>query len=77
MTKLKNQKTLKMAYSQKVFQFGSNLKKKVPNRSPEHLLFRWIVFWGVIWHLFVGDLSQSEKLSDIKPPLELSKSEQD
>ena len=64
-----------MAYSQKVFQFGSNLKKKDPNHSPEHLLFRWIVFWGVIWH--IGDLSQTEKLYDIKPPLDLSKSEQD
>jgi hypothetical protein len=50
---------------------------KVPNHSPEHLLFRWIVFWRVIWHLFVGDLSQSEKLSEIEPPLELDKSEQD
>ena len=23
----------------------------------------------VIWHLFFGDLSQSEKLSEIKPPV--------
>ena len=31
--------------------------------------FRWIVLRGVIWHLFFVDLSQSEKLSEIKPPL--------
>ena len=35
------------------------------NNSPpkEKMLTR------VIWHLFFGDLSQSEKLSEIKPPL--------
>ena len=38
------------------FQFGSILqKKKVPNHSPEHLLFRWIV--------------KFENLSEIKPHL--------
>ena len=35
----------------------------------EHFLFWWRVFRGVIWHIFL-DLSQSGKLSDIKPPLE-------
>ena len=50
--------------------------KKVPNHYtvvsstyPDHLLFRWIVLRTVIWHLFFGDLSQIEKLSEIKPPL--------
>ena len=48
-----------------MFHFGSNLHKWVPNYYPKHLLFRWIV----IWHLCFGDLSQSEKNSEIKPPL--------
>ena len=34
------------------FSFGSNIQRNVPNHSPEHLLFRWIVLRGVIWHLF-------------------------
>ena len=28
------------------FQFGSNIQKKVPNHSPERLLFRWISVKG-------------------------------
>ena len=32
--------------------------------SPEQLFFRWIVL-----RIFFGDWSQSEKLSEIKPPL--------
>ena len=43
----------------------------VPNGTPEHLLFMWIMFRGVIWHLFLGDLSQREKLSEFKPPLDI------
>jgi hypothetical protein len=43
--------------------------KNLPNDYPEHHLFRWIV----IWHLFWGDLSQSEKISGVKTPLECSK----
>jgi hypothetical protein len=35
--------------SQKVFDFGTNLPKKVPNH---HLFFMWIVLRIVIWHLF-------------------------
>ena len=27
-----------------------NLKKKVPNHSPDHLFFKWIVFMTVIWN---------------------------
>ena len=38
---------------------------KMLHHSPEHFLFLWIV----IWHLFCVDLSQSEKLVEIKPPL--------
>ena len=43
----------------------------MPNLFPKHVFFRWIVLrgWGVIWHPFFGDLSQSEELSEIKPPL--------
>ena len=36
---------------QKVFHFGSNLKKKVPNHDPEHLLLRLIVLRVAIWHM--------------------------
>jgi hypothetical protein len=33
------------------------------NHFPEQLLFRWVVLRGVIWHPFLGDLSQSKILS--------------
>ena len=49
----------------KVFHFGSNLRKKVPNHSPEHILFRWIL----LLRIFFRDLSEGENVSDIKPPL--------
>ena len=43
------------------FSLASNLKKKeVPNHSPEHLFFRWIVLRAVIWHLLFGDMRQSK-----------------
>ena len=45
-------------------------EKQLPNHAPEHYVFRWIMVRGVICHHFLGDLSQSEKLSEIKPPLE-------
>ena len=41
----------------------------MPNRTPEHVFLRWIVFRRVIWLLFFIDSSRSEKLSEIKPPL--------
>ena len=44
---------LKVAESQKVFYFGSNLPKNVPNHYPEHLFFKRIVLRKVIWHLFL------------------------
>ena len=47
---------IKVALSHKVFHFGSNVQKKVPNHSPEHLFFRWIVLRGVIWHLFFWEI---------------------
>ena len=43
--------------------------KKVPNHSPEHYLFEEKMLQGVILHFFLGDLSQKDKLSEIKPPL--------
>ena len=43
---------IKVAESQKVFYFDSNLKKKMSNHNPGHLFFRWIVLRIVIWHLF-------------------------
>ena len=49
---------LKVAQSQKLFQFGTNLPKKVSNPSPKHVIFKWIVLRGVFWRLF-WDLSQS------------------
>ena len=41
----------------------------MPNHSPEHYPPKEKMLRGVSWHLFFGDLSQSEKLSKIKPPL--------
>ena len=34
------------------FSFWPQSKKKVPNNSPEHFLFWWIVLRAVIWHPF-------------------------
>ena len=39
--------------------------KKLPNHAPKHYLFRRILLRG----FFFGDLCQIEKLSEIKPPL--------
>ena len=55
---------LKVALSQKVFHFCSNLPKKVcaknyPDVNSVH---------DSCQHLFLGDFSQSEKLSETKPP---------
>ena len=68
---LGHQAPLKVAYSQKVFHFDSNLQKKVPNHCSEHLFFRWIgsAQGSDLESSFFGDWSQSEKRSDIKPPL--------
>ena len=50
--------------------------KKVPNHYSEHLLFRWICSaQDSDLAPFFGDLSQIEKLSEIKPPLELHQSQ--
>ena len=43
---------LKAAKSRKVFHFGSNLKKKVPNYSPEDYPPKENILRRVIWHLF-------------------------
>ena len=43
--------------------------KKVPNHSPQHYPPREKLLKAVIWHLFFGDWSKNEKVSDIKPPL--------
>ena len=58
--------SLKLALSQKVFHFGSNLNKKVQNHYPEHYPPKEKI---VIWHPFSGDLSKTENLSEIMPPL--------
>ena len=47
---LSKRQALKVAQSQNNFHFS---KKKVPNSSPEHLLFGWIVLGGEIWYLFL------------------------
>ena len=60
---------IKVALSQKVFPFVSNLKKEVSNHSPEHYLQKGKMLREVIRHLLFGDLSQREKKSEIKPPL--------
>ena len=64
---LKDPPSLKVTKSHKIFHFGLNLQKMVPNHYPEHLLFRWIALRTVQWlALTFWDLSQSEKLSEIK-----------
>ena len=45
---------LKVALSQKAFQFGSYLQIKVSNQSPEHYLPKEKMLRRVIWHLFFG-----------------------
>ena len=60
---------LKVAESQKVFYFGSNLPKNVPNHYPEHYPSLKRCAQESNFTLFYGDLRQSEKLSEIKPPL--------
>ena len=42
----------------------------MPNHSPENLLFSWIALRVSDLTPSFGDLSQSEKLSEIKQPLE-------
>ena len=46
--------------------------KYVPNHYPVHLLFRWIVFRIMIWHLFLKIWAKVEKLSEMKPHLHLA-----
>ena len=59
-----------MAWSQKVFYFGSNLQKKVPNHSPALLLFRWTVLRAVIGTYFeIGaEAKTSLRLNHLYPP---------
>ena len=59
-----------MAFLRKVFHFGSSLPKHVPKTIPS--IFSWIKVdraQDSFWAHFFGDLSQREKLSEIKPPL--------
>ena len=46
-------------------------KLKVSNNSPEHYSPKEKMLRKVIWHLFFADLTQNEKLSEIKSPLVL------
>ena len=48
--------TLKVAYSQKVFHFDSNLQKKVPNHYSEHYPHKEKGLRRVIWHSFVLEI---------------------
>ena len=57
---------IKVAESQRVSYFGSNLKK----RGAKSLLFGWIVLMIMNWHFFLEDLSQSGKLSEINLTLD-------
>ena len=41
----------------------------MPTHSPGHYPPKEKMLRGVIWHPIFEDLSQSEKLSEIKPPL--------
>ena len=51
----------------KSFPFGLNLQRKVPNYSPEHFFLRQIVLKGSDFAPIFGFLSQSKKLSEVKP----------
>lgn len=51
---------IKVAWSQKVFHFSSNLPKKSPNHYSVHVLFNWIVLRIMIWHLF-GEIAAKVK----------------
>ena len=44
------------------FHFDSNLQKWVPNHDHEHLLFKWIVLWVVIWHPFLEIWAKVKKI---------------
>ena len=59
-----------MAKFQKVFHFGSNIPKYVPNQYPEHYppTYREDAQGGDLAP-FLENLSQSKNLSEIKPPL--------
>ena len=57
---------LKVAQSQKVFQFGSNLQRKVPNHAPE---LRIDSSQGRDLAPLFGGLNQNEKNSENKRPL--------
>ena len=60
---------LKVDFSQNVYYFGSNLQKKAPNHSPEHLRSRVNRDHDSGLTHFLGDWRQSEKISEIKSPL--------
>ena len=47
-----DQVLIKVVWSQKVFHFGTNLQKKMPNHNSVHFLFMWIVLRVMIWHIF-------------------------
>jgi hypothetical protein len=49
--------------------FGSNLSKKLLNHYTEHHPHKEKMHMIVIGTFLWGDLSQSEKVSEIKPPL--------
>ena len=60
-----------MFQSQTVFHSGSNLRKKVPQSLSWSFFLRVASSQDSFWHLFGWDLCQSEKLSEIRPPLAL------
>ena len=62
---------LKVAKSQNVFHFVSNLPKKVSNHSPEHYPPKEKILRGVIWYLFWKIWAKVKNNSEIKPPLVL------
>ena len=64
---------IKSGWISENFQFGGHLQIWMPNLSPEHFLFRWIVLsQGIdLASIYIGDVSQIKKLSKIKPSLGL------
>jgi hypothetical protein len=54
-----------VAECHKVFHFGFYHQKNLPNYCPELFFFKSGSYFGT----FFEDLSHSEKLSDIRPPI--------
>ena len=69
MTYMKQGPTRKGGLISESFTLWLTSLKKLLNYDPEHYPTREKMLRVVIWHLLFGDVSQSEKLFEIKLPL--------